>query len=100
MSDRFQRERWSLFLEFDSFEIQSQPGRELLHPLGEKAAVEAHILETFGGLPEEYAEVVMHHEDGRMEVSASVLDYLCSVMQWVTFHTIPRVVNLVRNEDR
>jgi hypothetical protein len=100
MNERFQGERWSLFVVFDSYDIQASDTREMLNVLGEKAALESHILNTFGGLPEEYAEIVRHHNDGRMEISSGQVEYLAQIMEWVTYHTIPQEMKLVRNEDR
>ena len=100
MSEAFQRERWSLLVTFDSYEIQSEPGREMLHPLGEKAALESHVLQTFGGLPEEVNEIFRILEDGRVEISCDTVEYLAKVMEWIPYHTIPQEVKLIRNEDR
>lgn len=98
--DRFERERWSLFLEFDPYEVQAQPGREMLNPLGDRAALEAFVLREFGGLPEELPEIWLDHEDGRIEISTGILDFQCKIMDWVCMHTIPRKMSLERNEDR
>ncbi len=97
-SERFERERWSLFLEFDPYEVQAQG--EMLHPLGDRASLEAFVLREFGGLPEELPEIWLDHEDGRIEISTSILDFQVKIMHWVTMHTIPREMKLVRNEER
>lgn len=96
--DRFERARWSLYVTFDSYEIQAQG--EMLNPLGDKAALEGYVLREFGGLPEELPEIWLDHEDGRIEISTEVLDFLAKVMDWITMHTIPQEIKLVRNGDR
>lgn len=97
----FERGRWSLFVEFDPYE-------ETMHDdwfesgLGEKAEFEAYVLRQFGGLPEEIHEILLHHEDGRIEVSGdtTTVDWLCQLMGWICSQTSPREMKLVRNEDR
>lgn len=96
--ERFERERWSLFLEFDPYEVQAQG--EMINILGDRAALEAFVLREFGGLPEELPEIWLDHEDGRIEISTSILDFQAKIMHWVTMHTIPRKMELVRNEER
>lgn len=96
--ERFERERWSLFLEFDPYEVQAKG--EMLSVLGDRAELEAYVLREFGGLPEELPEIWLDHEDGRIEISTSILDFQAKIMEWVTMHTIPREMKLVRNEER
>lgn len=97
--DKFEQGRWSLYVVFDAFEAQGdQDG--MAGVMGEKAAFEAHILKTFGGLPEEYAEICRQHNDGRLEVSVYEIDYLAKLMDWLTAHCIPQEIRLVRNHER
>lgn len=101
VSSIFQRERWSLHASFDPVERQSFeiafPGD---HPLGELTAFESRILETFGGLPEEYAEIVRSTGEGSIEVTSHIIDWLATLMEWIVGYTIPREVRLVRNDER
>jgi hypothetical protein len=85
---------------FDSYEVQRGPGRELSHPLGDTAALEAHILQKYVDLPEEINEVFRIEEDGTVEVTSDIVEWLTRLTEWVVYHTIPREVRLVRNTDR
>jgi len=99
-AEKFERGRWSLFVEFDSYDQARESWFE--SRLGEKAEFEAHILREFDGLPEEIHTVLMHHKDGRVEISGydTTLDWLCQLMDWICAHTIPREIKIARNEDR
>lgn len=90
-SHAFQPERWSLFIELDP-PVEGEPD--------ERRLLRRHILKTFGGLPEEYDEVVRVHDDGRWEIASPYLDWPASVMDWITSWCIPRELRLVRNEER
>lgn len=94
----FIRERWSLHVTFDPYHVQAEG--EMHHPLGELAQLEEHILGTFGGLPEEYGETVRSTGEGSVEITSEVCDYLCGVMEWTMYHTIPKEMRLVRNDFR
>lgn len=91
MTDRFQPERWSLFIDLDP-PTEDEPD--------ERAFLRRYILKTFGGLPEEYDEVVRVHDDGRWELASPYLEWLDDVFHWVNDFCIPREVRLVRNEER
>jgi hypothetical protein len=91
MTDRFQPERWSLFIELDP---------PAPHEPDERRLLERYVRKTFGGLPEEYDEVLRTHDDGRIEVASETIDWLADVMSWVTDYCIPRQVRLVRNDER
>lgn len=98
-AEKFQRDRWSLYVTFDPYEVEAASGT-MENLLGEKAEFEAHVLHTFGGLPEEIHEILMHHEDGRVEVSVELIDYLHQLTDWLFSYTIPQEVKLVRNQER
>lgn len=97
MSDIFEEDRWSLFIELDLPEHQDTGDYE---GRTEQQLLKRQILDTFGGLPEEYDEVVRIHDDGRWELSSPYLAWFADIIKWITMHCIPCEVRLVRNEER
>lgn len=103
MSDRFTQERWSLHVTLDP-EHAYGPHDEIL----ESIEFRRFLLRDFGGLPEEFDEVVRIYADTtrpgepvyRWEVTSPIIDWLCRVIDWVTGHCIPVEVRLVRNDER
>lgn|SRR5262245_3197698 len=100
--ERFQRERWSLFVEFDPSSDARANDTVLWFVDGstERYALAAHVAKTFGGLPEEVPELTLQHDDGRIEITDRITDWLATVVEWIFTNTIPREVKLVRNEER
>lgn len=94
MTDRFQPERWSLFIELDP------PALHAPYEPAERSMLERYVRKTFGGLPEEYDEVLRTLDDGRIEIASETVDWLADVMSWVTDYCIPRELRLVRNHER
>ena len=91
---KFQQEKWSLHLEFDPHDADDPDWDETVMFM-------MYVARTFGGLWEELREI-LSHEIGttKVEISTNELDYLGRLMQWVTYHTIPREMRLVRNGAR
>lgn len=96
---KFEQGRWSLHVVFDAIELQTDQDGDIA-VLGEKAAFEAFILRTFGGQPEEYAEICRQHDDGRLEVSVDQIDYMTKLVDWIVRYCLPQEIRLVRNDER
>lgn len=95
----FQRQRWSLIVTFDSLAAQAESDWYEFDGVDEAYRFVRQVAETFGGLWEELREMVQWPKGSRtIEVSADIVDYLATLQQWVTFHTIPLKVELVRND--
>lgn len=99
MSGRFKLCRWSLFVELDPYEVAAQDVYPMSE-LGEKAELERYLLRQFSRVSEALDTVMRTHDDGRIEITAGDIEFMGNVIQWITFHTIPREMRLVRNEER
>lgn len=105
MDTQFQQERWSLHVTFDhpSVQLMHGGGGEIYDegwPWEERAALERWIMEDFGGLPEEYPEIVRQTETPYGLEVTSEFQWLSTVADWIMNHTIPCEMRLVRNEER
>ena len=95
----FQRQRWSLIVTFDSLESQAKSDWDEYRGVDEAFRFVRYAAETSGALWEELREMIQWPKGSRtIEVSADIVDYLATLQQWVTFHTIPLRVELVRND--
>lgn len=94
----FLEERWTLEVTFDLMEDQAKSDQGEYHGVDEAFRFVRYAAEQSGGLWEEIREMVKWPKGSRtVTVTADVLDYLCNLQTWVTYHTIPRQMKLTRN---
>jgi len=86
--------KWTLHVEFDPAGSDSEAWDETVMFM-------MRVARSFGGLWEELREI-MAHEIGttKVEVTVDTLEWLAGLMEWVSYHTIPREMRLTRNGDR
>lgn len=86
--------KWTLHVEFD-------PPGSGIEGWDETVMFMMRVARSFGGLWEELREIMVH-EIGttKVEVTVDTLEWLSSLMEWVSYHTIPREMRLTRNGER
>lgn len=95
----FVQERWTLEVTFDLIEDQTSYVGGEYHGVDEAFRFVRHAAQESGGLWEEFREMIKWPKGSRtVTVTSDILDYLCNLQTWVTFHTIPRQMKLVRNK--
>lgn len=95
----FLEERWTLEVTFDLLEDQAKSDQGEYRGVDEAYRFAKYAATQSGGLWEEFREMIKWPKGSRtVTVTADVLDYLANLQQWVTMHTIPRQVKLVRND--
>lgn len=95
----FLEERWTLEVTFDLLEDQAKSDQGEYAGVDEAYRFAKYAATQSGGLWEEFREMIKWPKGSRtVTVTADVLDYLANLQQWVTMHTIPRQVKLVRND--
>lgn len=95
----FQRERWSLLVTFDLMEDQDRSDQGEYRGVDEAYRFAKYAASQSGALWEELREMMKWPKGSRtVEITSDVLDYLAMLQQWVTYHTIPRKMELVRND--
>lgn len=95
---QFQPERWTLEVTFDS--IEEQKKSIMWNGVDEAFSFAKHAADQSGALWEEVREMIKWPKGSRtVTVTADILDYLANLQQWVTFHSIPKRVELVRNVE-
>ena len=100
MSD-LEPDRWTLTVEFDSLAAATAAGSDIGAdcPLGEAAAFYAHVREYWDLLSEELDECTRLSGE-TVTVTTDIIDSLEDPLKWVMMHTVPRRVELVREESR
>lgn len=94
-----ERDRWTLTVEFDPLETQQRADPDLAFPRDECSRVIAHLLKKWGLLPEELQETA-EWTSTRLTVTSDVLDPLAVALGFITMHTVPTAVRLIRDSER
>ncbi|QWT29836.1 hypothetical protein PP631_gp055 [Streptomyces phage KimJongPhill] len=95
----FVEERWTLTVTFDLMEDQDKSDQGEYRGVDEAFRFARYAATLSGGLWEEVREMMKWPKGSRtVTVTSDVLDYLCTLQTWVTYHTIPRQMKLVRND--
>ena len=100
---KFQQGRWSLYVTFDPVAAQFSGGYGREFEEAWKFCM--WVARNFGGLHFELPEILRwerYADTGRthVEVSVDILDFQARALDWLTYHTIPVEVRLVRNGER
>jgi hypothetical protein len=97
---KYRDEAWTLHVTFDPVETA-----HLESGVDEPFAFARYAANRSGALHEEMPVFMKWEKDEEtgtrtVTVTSDVLDYLSNLQVWVSYHTIPRKVELVRNKER
>lgn len=92
-----EQNNWTLTIKFDSLETQFKRDPELAFPDDECSLCIRELMSIWGGLPEEFQEDC-EWTSTELKATFEVLDNIRGFLEWLTMHTIPKSVELVRND--
>lgn len=88
-------QNWLLTIEFDSLREQERRDPSLAFPNDECSIVIRHLMDIWGGLPEEFKEDCQWAST-EIKITFEVLDNLQDSLNWIVMHTIPKRMELLR----